>query len=42
MFDYIQKPKVFKQNFAAGARQGKSKGISTGYKWITNAKIEVE
>lgn len=42
MFDYIQKPRVFKQNFAAGSRQGKSKGISTGYRWITNAKIEVE
>ena len=42
LFDYIQKPRVFKQNFAAGARQGKAKGISTGYKWITNAKIEVE
>lgn len=42
MFDYIKKPKIFKQNIAAGAKRGKSKGISTGYKWITNAKIEVE
>jgi hypothetical protein len=42
LFDYIKKPKIFKQNFAAGARQGRSKGVSTGYKWITNAKIEVE
>jgi hypothetical protein len=42
LFDYIKKPKIFKQNIAAGARRGKSKGISTGYKWITNAKIEVE
>ena len=42
LFDYIKKPTIFKKNFAAGARGGKSKGISTGYKWITNAKIEVE
>jgi hypothetical protein len=42
LFDYIKKPKIFKQNIAAGAKRGKSKGISTGYKWITNAKIEVE
>jgi hypothetical protein len=42
LFDYISKPKIFKENIAAGARRGKSKGISTGFKWITNAKIEVE
>lgn len=42
LFDYIKKPVIFKQNIAAGARRGRSKGISTGYKWITNAKIEVE
>lgn len=42
LFDYISKPKIFKENIAAGAKRGKSKGISTGFKWITNAKIEVE
>ena len=42
LMDYIQNPKIYKQNFAAGAKQGKQKGISTGFKWITNAKIEVE
>jgi len=42
LFDYISKPKIFKENIAAGARRGRSKGISTGYRWITNAKIEVE
>ncbi len=42
LVDYIKNPVIFKKNFAAGAKAGKSKGVSTGYKWITNAKIEVE
>ena len=40
--DYISNPIIYKNNLKAGSRQGKSKGVSTGYKWITNAKIEVE
>jgi hypothetical protein len=42
LFDYIQNPSIYKKNFAAGAKQGKSKGVSTGFKWITNANVEVE
>ena len=42
LFDYIKKPVIFKQNATAGAKRGRPKGVSTGYKWITNAKIEVE
>lgn len=42
LFDYIQNPTVYKKNFAAGAKKGKSVGVSTGFKWITNAKVEVE
>ena len=42
IFDYIQNPTAYKKNVAAGAKQGKAKGISTGFKWIANAKIEVE
>ena len=42
IFDYISKPTAYKQNLAAGAKQGRSKGLSAGYKWIANAKIEVE
>ena len=42
IFDYIQNPVAYKKNVAAGAKQGKAKGISTGFKWIANAKIEVE
>ena len=40
--DYISNPVIYKKNLPAGAKQGRPKGISTGYKWITNAKIEVE
>jgi hypothetical protein len=40
--DYISNPIIYKKNIAAGAKQGRPKGVSTGYKWITNAKIEVE
>jgi hypothetical protein len=40
--DYVSNPIIYKKNIAAGAKQGRPKGVSTGYKWITNAKIEVE
>lgn len=40
--DYISNPVIYKKNLSAGAKQGRTKGVSTGYKWITNAKIEVE
>ncbi len=42
IFDYIKKPTLYKKNISAGAKRGKSAGISTGFKWIANAKIEVE
>lgn len=42
IFDYIQNPIVYKKNLPAGVRQGKAKGVSTGYSWIAKAKIEVE
>lgn len=42
LMDYISNPKIYKKNFAAGAKGGKNTGVSTGFKWITNAKVEVE
>jgi hypothetical protein len=42
IFDYIKNPVIYKKNISSGAKQGRSKGISTGFKWIANAKIEVE
>jgi hypothetical protein len=37
ILDYLKKPTAYKNNFRAGARGGKSVGISTGYRWIINA-----
>jgi len=42
LYDYINKPTLFKKNIAAGARIGRSKGINTGFTWIANARIGVE
>lgn len=42
IFDHIENPKIFKKNVLAGSKKGRSVGISTGFKWIANAKIEVE
>lgn len=42
LLDYIQKPVLYKKNFAAGAKGGKSVGTKTGYTWIANAKIGLE
>jgi hypothetical protein len=42
MYDYIKNPVLYKKNIKVGSKMGKSKGIDTGFKWITNAKIGVE
>lgn len=43
IFAYIKKPQVFKKNIAAGAKgNGKRVGYNTGFKWIANARVEVE
>jgi hypothetical protein len=42
LYSYIKKPVLYKKNFAAGSRGGKSVGVSTGFKWIANAQIGVE
>lgn len=40
--NYISNPVIYKKNFAAGAKGGKSLGKKVGYTWIINAKIGVE
>lgn len=42
LYDYLSKPEIYKKNFAAGVKTGKSVGQATGFRWITNAKVEVE
>jgi hypothetical protein len=41
LYDYINKPTLYKANFAAGSRMGKAKGVDTGFKWIANARVGV-
>jgi hypothetical protein len=41
IYSYIQNPIIYKKNFSAGLKSGKSVGVETGFKWITNAKIGV-
>lgn len=42
LYDYLSNPQIYKKNFAAGIKAGKSVGQATGFRWITNAKVEVE
>lgn len=42
LYDYINNPVIYKKNIRAGSKVGKAKGVSTGFKWITNATIGVE
>ena len=36
---YLENPIVYKKDMSAGKRMGRSKGISTGYRWIANAGV---
>lgn len=36
---YLENPVVYKKNFAAGKKGGRSKGVSTGYTWVANAGV---
>lgn len=42
LYDYLKNPQVYKRNLKAGSKSGRSAGINTGYKWITNIAIGVE
>jgi hypothetical protein len=36
---YLENPIVYKKNLSAGKRTGRSKGVSTGYRWVANAGV---
>jgi hypothetical protein len=36
---YLENPIVYKKNLAAGKVSGRSKGVSTGYRWVANAGV---
>ena len=42
LYDYLSDPKIYKKNLAAGVKGGRAVGRSTGFKWLVNAKVEVE
>jgi hypothetical protein len=33
---------VYRKDMAAGKRLGRSKGLSTGYRWIANAGVGIQ
>lgn len=39
---YLENPIVYKKDMAAGKRMGRSKGLSTGYRWIANAGVGIQ
>jgi hypothetical protein len=36
---YFENPIVYKKNLRKGMRGGRSTGLSTGYRWVVNAKV---
>jgi hypothetical protein len=36
---YFENPIVYKKNLSKGKRGGRSTGLSTGYRWIANARV---
>jgi hypothetical protein len=36
---YLENPQVYKKDMQSGKKMGKTKGLSTGYRWIANAGI---
>lgn len=42
LLEYLNKPVLYKKNFAAGAKGGNSVGQKVGYTWIANATIGIE
>jgi hypothetical protein len=41
LYDYINKPVLYKANVAAGSRMGRAKGVDTGFKWIAPASASI-
>lgn len=42
IFEYISNPDIYKKTIRAGSKNGKATGISSGYKWISEAKAGIE
>lgn len=42
LYQYLNSPTLYKKNFVAGSKGGRSIGMKTGYTWIANTTIGVE
>ena len=36
---YLENPEVYRKDMKAGKKMGRTKGVSTGYRWIANAGV---
>jgi hypothetical protein len=36
---YLENPQVYKKDMQSGKKMGRTKGVSTGYRWIANAGV---
>jgi hypothetical protein len=36
---YLENPEVYRKDMRAGKKMGRTKGVSTGYRWIANAGV---
>lgn len=41
LLEYIENPIIYKKNFKSGLKNGRSKGLSTGFEWMAQAKIGI-
>ncbi len=39
---YLENPVVYRKDMVAGKKMGRSKGLSTGYRWIANAGVGIQ
>jgi hypothetical protein len=39
LYDYFNNPLVYKQDLRKGKASGRSQGVTTGYRWVVNAKV---
>lgn len=39
LYDYFNNPLIYKQDLRKGKASGRSQGVTTGYRWVVNAKV---
>lgn len=41
LLQLLENPTVYKKDLPAGKKQGKQKGLATGYRWVANAGVDI-